>query len=63
MVFDWVDLSRTQFLRADLPKAKFFEFYGKPSLLIARHLHLAESVLIPVQLGFFLFALRNRFRR
>jgi len=39
------------------------DFYGKPPGLVARYLHLAESVLVPVQFGFFLFALRNRFRR
>ena len=35
-------------------------FYEEKVRLAA---HLAESVLVPVQFGFFLFALRNRFRR
>ncbi len=38
-------------------------FYQEKVRLAARYLHLAESVLVPVQFGFFLFALRNRFRR
>jgi hypothetical protein len=39
------------------------EFYPEKVRLAARCFHLAESVLVPVQFGFFLFALRNRFRR
>ena len=38
-------------------------FYTEEVRLAARYLHLFESVLIPVQFGFFIFALRNRFRR
>ena len=39
------------------------DFYERPLSLGARFLHVFESVLIPVQFGFFVFALRNRFRR
>ncbi len=39
------------------------EFYKTPDSLLARALHFTESVTIPIQFGFFAFALRNRFRR
>ncbi len=39
------------------------EFYTKAPTLGTRWLQVAESILVPVQFGFFLFALRNRFRR
>lgn len=39
------------------------QFYSEKVRLLARYVQLAESVLVPVQFGFFLFALRNRFRR
>ena len=43
------------------------DFYAKPGpaagALGVRWLYLAESILVPVQFGFFVFALRNRFRR
>lgn len=38
-------------------------FYQEKIRLAARVLHIAEVILVPVQFGFFLFALRNRFRR
>lgn len=38
-------------------------FYDIPKSLIARYLHLFESILIPVQFGFFALCLHNRFRR
>lgn len=38
-------------------------FYQEPTVLAARYLHVVESILVPVQFGFFLFAMRNRFRR
>ena len=38
-------------------------FYDTPTRLVGRYLQLVESILVPVQFGFFLFALRNYFRR
>ncbi len=56
----WLDALLYSFQAGTLSRVSF---YDQPTNILARYLHLFESVLVPVQFGFFLFALRNRFRR